>query len=99
MATFRAGDIRSKFLNYKPEKVLISQRLSFIDNILRWYQPESQPWNDEEEKYCEIMVSAALVRRVELRHKRSHRFKPFSCSGRWRHSCRSSEGPSAETVL
>ena len=64
--------VRQQFLYCIPENVLSAKTFDHLKNIRRLYEVSSQPWNDEEMKYCEIMLTAAIVRRAEL-HERKHR--------------------------
>ena len=58
--------IRDQWFRYKPEDVLKTNSFKKLKEILHLYRPVAQPWNEEEFKYCDLMVTAALVRRIEL---------------------------------
>ena len=58
--------IRPRWFAFSPDEVLSSHSFGFLKMIIDLYQPAAQPW-EEEQKYCDLMISAALIRRIELR--------------------------------
>ena len=65
--------MRKRWFNFLPEHVLTSRSFTFIKNIIRLYSPQAQPWTSAEHDYCDIMVTAALIRRAELQIKKDRR--------------------------
>ena len=60
------SNVRQKFLKLTPEYVLSAKTFDFLKEIRRLYEVSSQPWNSDEMKYCDIMLTAVILRRAEL---------------------------------
>ena len=56
------GWVRQKFLRYNPEDVEEIDDLDLLQNMLEWYNPQSQPRNVFEHSYIDIMRDAVQKR-------------------------------------
>ena len=67
------------FLCYSsPELVLESNSHRFRKDILHVFRPKRCPMTIETDLYCDIMVTAAYVRRIELRYASQYRREEYS---------------------
>ena len=64
---FQWTDVREKFLRYTPQSVLQLTSIKEISDVLRWYNPPSQPHSSQEFVYLALICKAAEKRLAELK--------------------------------
>ena len=64
---FQWSDVREKFLRYTPQSVLQLTSTKELSDVLRWYNPPSQPHSSQEFVYLALICKAAEKRLAELK--------------------------------